>query len=49
MLQLLKPKGLLIFESWAQGNEHFATPKDAEAGRGWDGRKRSGRDNRGPR
>ncbi|CAK9113954.1 unnamed protein product [Durusdinium trenchii] len=33
LLQLLKPKGLLIFESWAQGNEHFATPKDAEAQR----------------
>lgn len=29
--KLLKDDGIFIFESWAQGNESYATPKDAKA------------------
>jgi hypothetical protein len=30
--KLLKDDGIFIFESWAQGNESYATPKDAKDG-----------------
>ena len=32
ILELVAPKGILIFEAWAEGNQQFAKPKSAQVG-----------------